>query len=1018
MNPTDWERVRELFAAALAQPTDLREAYVAAHCRDDALRDAVRSLLAADGEGHTLLDGIAADAVTGPLTAARLTMLSSQRIGPYRVVRPIGIGGMGQVYLAERADGQFEKTVALKLIRPGPFTAVLAARLRAERQLLAHLDHPAIARLIDGGVTEEGHPYFTMEYVDGIPIDEYCNRNQLSIDRRLELFAGVLSAVAYAQQNLVVHRDLKPSNILVTPDGAVKLLDFGIAKVLAPDVDATDGDAGPAGPAGPSSGRPAATALIAMTPEYAAPEQVRGEPVTTATDVYALGIVLYELLAGTRPYALDNHDPDTLNQRICDTVPPPPSTRVPGDDDAARQFGAAPRRLRRRLSGDLDAICAMALRKQPERRYPSAAHLLEDLERHRAMRPVHARPDRLGYVVGKFVRRRRRPLALAAVVGLAIAGLLAFSTARLAHERDRARAEARKAEAISGFLIDLFENADPWQTRGEQLTIREIVDRGAARLSRPDGALAGAPQVRAGILDVIGAVYSRLGRFVEAEAMWRESLAIREQLHTRHLDLARSLQQLGEVKTELGDHAAAGALMSRAAAMREALLGRGADPAILSHDGVAMARYHLGDTNAAGALLERALADAPPGVREAAGDGVLAAVNDLALVRHARLDLEGSAALYREVLDKSRRRFGEDYPGLISTYHNLGQVLKDQGALDEAERMAREALARTRALHGAGKHPFESTYLAGLGRILMRRFDHDGAQAAFEQALAIDERLGSDRASPANWLTDLVYLGLARGRYAAAEQAAARASELLTRELGAGHHQVANLARLRGAIRHAVGDDAAAVPLLRDALARLLAHWREDHPRVTQTRQVLAAALAATGALDEALALQQAAIAGARSKWGADDGRTLEQVGALAELRRRRGELAEAEPLARAALAGLSRARGADHPTAGTAAYTLGRVLAGRGQSAEAESLFAAAVAAWRRPGLAQHPQLGEMLVALARARLAAGAAAEAEPLAREGLAVLTGALPDAHPGVAEARRVLDACVAAAGVAR
>ena len=1016
MNPTDWERVRELFAAALAQPTDLREAYVAAHCRDEALRDAVRALLAADGEGHTLLDGIAADAVTGPLTAARLTMLSSPRIGPYRVVRPIGIGGMGMVYLAERADGQFTKTVALKLIRPGPFTAVLAARLRAERQLLAHLDHPAIARLIDGGVTEEGHPYFTMEYVDGIPIDEYCNRNQLSIDQRLELFTRVLSAVAYAQQNLVVHRDLKPSNILVTPDGAVKLLDFGIAKVLVPDVDATDGDAGPAGPSGRSSGRPAATALVAMTPEYAAPEQVRGEPVTTATDVYALGVVLYELLAGTRPYALDNHDPDTLNQHICDTVPPLPSTRVPGD--CATRFGAAPRKLRRRLSGDLDAICAMALRKQPERRYPSAAHLLEDIERHRANRPVHARPDRLGYAVGKFVRRRHRPLALAAVVGLAITGLLAFYTARLAHERDRARFEASKAEAISGFLIELFEDADPWQTRGEQLTIREIVDRGAARLSRPDGALAGAPQVRAGILDVIGAVYSRLGRFVEAEAIWRESLAIRGRLYTRHLDLAKSLQQLGEVKAELGDHAAAESLMSRAAAMREALLGRGADPVILSHDGVAMARYHLGDTDAAGALLERALADAPPGVREAAGDGVLAAANDLALVRHARLDLEGSAALYREVLDKKRRRFGEDYPGLITTYHNLGQVLKDQDEFDEAERMAREALARTRALYGAGKHPSESTYLAGLGRILMSRFDHEGAQAAFEQALAIDERLSSDRSSPANWLTDLVYLGLARGRYAAAEQAVTRADEILSKQFGADDHRVANLARLRGGIRHAVGDNAAAVPLLRGALAKLLAHWREDHPRVTRTRQGLAAALAATGALDEALALQQAAVAGERSKWGPDAGDTLEQVCALAEIRRLRGELAEAEPLARAALAGLSRARGADHPTAGTAAYTLGRVLTGRGRHAEAESLFAAAVAAWRRSALARHPQLGDALVALARARLAAGAAAEAERLAREGLAVLTGALPDSHPDVTEARRVLDACVAAAGVAR
>jgi serine/threonine-protein kinase len=515
MDANRWKRVQELFEAALELDAGGRADFLRGECGDDReLCDEVLSLIDADSGEHSLLDGHAVDALEPePAVEEGAASLEGALVGPYRVIERIGAGGMGAVYLAERADGHFERKVALKVIKRGMDTEEILARFRSERQILAQLRHLNIAHLLDGGVTDDGRPYFTMEYVDGVPIDRYCDEHRLTVEERLALFETVCEAVQYAQHNLVVHRDLKPSNILVTNDGQVKLLDFGIAKVVGEESEhERTGDAGLT-----------RTGVRMMTPGYASPEQVRGEAVTTATDVYSLGVVLFELLAGHRPYNVMAETPRELERAIVETPPQRLSTAVAATrervdaasrsvvtttpEDVAEARRAIPAQLRKRLSGDLDNICLMALRKEPDRRYASAGLLLLDLQRHRQGIPVTARRDTFVYRAQKFAQRNRGAVVAAALIVVVVAALTTFYTMRLARERDRARLEAAKAAEVSEFLQSLFEVADPGQSKGEDITARELLDRGAERIETE---LAGQPEVQAEMMHVVGTVYHTL----------------------------------------------------------------------------------------------------------------------------------------------------------------------------------------------------------------------------------------------------------------------------------------------------------------------------------------------------------------------------------------------------------------------------------------------------------------------------------------------------------------------------
>ena len=412
---------------------------------------------------------------------------------------------MGRVFLAVRTGEGFEKRVALKVLRPGLEGDDLLRRFRSERRILSSLEHPNIATLLDGGTTSDGRPYVVMEYVDGDTLVRHCDRAGLSVRQRLELFRKVCEAVEYAHQRLVVHRDIKPSNILVTRDGEPKLLDFGIAKLL--DDERSE-----------LSIALTRTGMALFTPEYASPEQVRGEAITTASDVYSLGALLYEVLSGARPHRFETLRATEVERVVCELLPPPPSSAVNGRDG----------RWRRQLEGDLDMIALMALRKEPERRYASVADLSEDIERYLEGLPVSARRDSFGYRSGKFLRRHAFAVTASAALLVLVVGfgvVMAVQARRIARQRDIARRETIVAREVSEFLVDLFEVSDPNENVGNEVKARSLLDRGASQIVSE---LDSDPLVRAALMDTMGRAYEALGLAQEALPLLEGAYRLRE----------------------------------------------------------------------------------------------------------------------------------------------------------------------------------------------------------------------------------------------------------------------------------------------------------------------------------------------------------------------------------------------------------------------------------------------------------------------------------------------------------
>ena len=593
MDSTRWQHVKSLFERALDRPAPERAAFLDEVCAcDPLLRHELDSLLRAAEDDADFLEVPAAQAALDVIARTSDPVRTGRRLGPYRIVAELGWGGMGAVYLAERDDGLFEQQVAVKVVRSDLDRDNTERRFARERSILAALKHPHIARLYDGGMTEDGYPYLVMEYIDGLPLTAYCDAHRLSIRQRLELFRDVCAAVQYAHRNLVVHRDLKPSNILVTEgsDGVptVKLLDFGIAKLLA----AGEADA-PEEPGKPLT----RTAHTVMTPEYAAPEQVRRRPVTTATDVYSLGVILYELLSGHRPYRLQGLRPSEVERLVCEVDPPPPSTAVlrtageTGENGPAagetpetisRARSTQPEKLHRRLRGDLDKIVSMAMRKEPERRYTSAAALAEDLHRHLAGLPVRAHTNTPFYRTSKFFRRHRLGVTATVLVFLSLVGGIAATRrqARIA-ETERRWAERRFADVRALANALLFDVHDiiaelPGATAARELLVRRALtylDK-LAREAEDDVSLQlELAEAYRKIGDVLGNPNNaNLGHPREALTHYRKALALaRAASETGAPDQARLTraliyEKMADVLAVTGDLAAADSVMQAAVA--------------------------------------------------------------------------------------------------------------------------------------------------------------------------------------------------------------------------------------------------------------------------------------------------------------------------------------------------------------------------------------------------------------------------------------------------------------------
>jgi serine/threonine-protein kinase len=908
------ERADALLAQALERPRAEREAFLRAACAGDAgLLALVRDLLeAGERDDGFLTPG---GPWRGPLGRALSEGLldppaaEGERVGAYRIVRPLGRGGMAAVYLAERADRLYEQRVALKVLAAGAGLAEVSGRFEQERQILASLDHPNIARLLDGGFTEQGRPFLAMEYVDGRPIDAWCDARRLTIDERLWLFLHVCRAVEHAHRSLVVHRDLKPSNIFVSDDGRVKLLDFGIAKILDP---AAFSHRAP----------PTRTAVRVMTPEYASPEQVRGEPITTASDVYQLGLLLYELLTGRRAHGVRGAaSAAEVERAVSEIEPRRPSAQVGGPEQPAagpdpgpapdrpatpevlsRARRTTPERLRRRLAGDLDNIVLMALRKEPARRYASAAALAEDVERHLRGLPVAARRPTLGYRARKFARRHRAGVVAGSLAVLSLlAGFAATAwQARVAaRERDRARAEAETARQVSEFLIGTFRLLDPEEARGRSVTALELLESGASRI---DDELRGQPEVQARMKDVMGRVYLSLGLYDQAHALLSAALGMRREIHAGpHPDVAASLDNLGQVLQAMGRYHEAEERYRAGLEMRRALSGGANAEVAASLRNVAVIRQYRGAPGEAKAGFEQVLA-MRRAVHGQAHPDVAQSLRDLAQAQQALGEYAGAAALLEEALAMQRGLLPAGDPGVADTLNALGMARHNLGDLDEAERLHREALDLRRRIYGPD-HPDSVQSLQNLGAALYDRQDYEAAEAIAREVLGLyRRRLGDGHPRVATSMTNLAVILMTRGDLAAAEPLYREALQIRRGAYGDRHRAVGDSANYLGRLLFLQGRLAEAERSLREALAIYRGGARPDGDPILVSLQIdLGQVLVEAGRLEEAGPLVEEGLARSIEIHGDGHWRTADARSARGAWHLARGDLAAAEAdLARA----------------------------------------------------------------------------------------------------------------------
>ena len=808
-----YARAKELFDAALDLPRAQREALLEERCNGDGeLRREVEALLEADAQADAL-DGQPFAIPPDVFGDGEEEQFAGRHFGPYEVVREIGRGGLGSVYLAVRSDGEYRKEVALKLIRRGLDTDDILRRFRTERQILAQLDHPNIARLIDGGTTDDGLPFFVMEYVKGEPIGVYSDTHQLNTNQRLELFRKVCAAITYAHQNLVIHRDVKPSNILVTPDGEPKLLDFGIAKLLSAEDELIVTQTAPG--------------LRAMTPEYASPEQIKGERITTASDVYSLGVLLYELLTGTKPYRLKTRTTDEISRAITDQEPPRPSAAVASARSA--------------LNGDLDNIVLMALRKEPSRRYATVGQFSEDIRRYLEGRAVVAHKDTLSYRAGKFVGRNKVGVAAAAIVLLSlVAGIIAtaWQAQNARRQRDLAQQERAKAERINSFLQEMLSSAAP-EAKGMDVKVSDVLSE-ASRRARIE--LASQPELMASVLMTLGRTGVSIGSFERAVADLRDAIEANVKSSGElHPTTATSMAWLSLALSYVGKNEEGIRIGRRAVELQRQLHPAG-------HEDLGVALYSTGVN-----LYE-------------SGDGTAA---EVCLV---------------EAVELLKRHLGEQHGYYVASLVALGRAVEAGGRFDEAEALYRDAIAKGRSVEGRYRI-FLAQASATLGFGLTKNGRYREAAEPLAQAEVIYREIFGD----SNPGSGLIKLDKARGRLftgdtdgAAAEYG--EAAEHLGRYYAPHDHRVISARAGRAVALTRLGHAQAAEAELRNALELRREASSADDVAVATVESALGECLAAQRRFDEAEAFLVNASKTFKRQLPANDTRIAETRARLANL--------------------------------------------------------------------------------------------------------------------------------------
>lgn len=692
MNPDQWNRVQSLFKELVDLDRDTRiERLESVKTEDPLLFEELMSLLAADSENTSLIDGFAIDQID----LSSISDLDGVQIGSFQIEKKIGSGGMGSVHLAHRVTGGFEQTVALKLIKYGMGSETAIRRFETERNILARLQHPNIARLVDGGLTSEDHPWFAMEYVEGEDLLSYCNRLNLSVEKRLDLFLDVTEAVQYAHKNLVIHRDLKPGNIMVTGEDnkpLVKLLDFGISQIM--DESTSD-----------------QTGIKAMTRAYASPEQLEGESTTTATDIYSLGVILYQLISGCHPkeeFKSEDCEPKTIEK-------------------------------------ELAAISEKGMHSDPAQRYETAEKLAEDIRHFKNGNPVSAMPDSRSYRVKKFVQRHKAGVLSAALILILLLGGIAafawqFRVAAL--ERDRAQQEAETSEQIAGFLQGLFELTDPSVSSGDTLTAFTMLERGTDQIEED---LQGNPEILARMYDVLGDAYFNLWNWEKAEEMYRNALDIKYTIYDEnHISIGSSLNGIGDILIQTGDFEEADSLLSAALQIRRAGLGNSHPDVAATLHRLGFLRERTGDIDLAEEHYLEALAIHEAGTDDESAMQVASVKNNLGIIANRKAKHDIAAAYYREAIETVRTLQGEDHLRLINYFSNLGYTLNQMGNAEEAEPNLLHAIEVAKKVRGE-RHPHTAMAMNDYALFLMRRDQFEEAEKMFLNILDIYvEAFGED----------------------------------------------------------------------------------------------------------------------------------------------------------------------------------------------------------------------------------------------------------------------------------
>ncbi|MFQ5462295.1 MAG: tetratricopeptide repeat protein [Phycisphaerae bacterium] len=959
-----WEQVKAILEQCFDVDPSERAVFLDRACGGNAeLRRHVEGLLDSDERTTPFLDppsrGAAFEILADVLDASPMPT----EVGRYRLVRMVGSGGMGAVYAAVRSDGEFDREVAVKVIKPGMATDDILRRFRQERQTLANLDHPNIAKLLDGGAAANGSPYLVMEFIDGTPIHRYCDERHISIEQRLKMFLDACSAVQHAHRHLIVHRDLKPGNILVTRDGVCKLVDFGISTILS-------------GEQGQNHATVTDASQRIMTPQYASPEQIQGQRITTCSDVYSLGVILYELLTGHRPYQVSRRHRGAMEQVICEVDPDLPSTVVRqtreienGDGAAVRITpasvsslrGTQPEKLYRRLKGDLDTIVLTAMQKNPDRRYTSVEQFADDINRYLAGLPIRARRDTVSYRIGKFVQRHKVGVAATVLLILSITagtigtyvGLVRTQSAlaRAEAQTEKATVERRKAERVIVFLQHMLSAADPLQER-KDVTVRELIDQTARRI---DTDLASEPEIRAAVHHTLGITYASLGSLPVAEEHLRSAVRIREEvfgLNDAHT--ASSYNALGGILHERGDNDEAQKYLQRA---KKILTGLGLEDQVASVgvDSNLGKLYHdLGELQKAEGIFSRLLKVCVDGFGES-HPNTLNAMNDLAAVYSDLGRLDDSERFYRDLITRSEKELGPESPWTLSYNNNLAVLLVRLGRFEEAEPICRTTLEISRRVLGE-THPQTMIAMSNLASTLDNLGETEEAESLYQSVLARRMAvLGETHPETITVQSNLGLLYRGQGRYSDAE------------------------------------------PLLAKALEHSIITLGEKHSQTLDAMNNLALLYTDIGKLDKAELLLVTAVDTSTELLGPENEETLDYLHNLGLLYTKQNRFDKAEAIQLRLLASQTASLGAEHPRVLATTSNLAMLYFNQGRFAQARDLLLPAVDAYRKTVGESDPNTLIAMNNLARALSALGATQEALELFQSVVDGAAGILPEQH---------------------